>query len=97
MKFAFLAVLLAITLLWDDNSWNEDGFIVQKTISGNCIDGWFEVARPGANVASWLDSTSAAGDCYRVSAYNADGMSTFTNTAQVPQEKTCKGKGKNCR
>jgi hypothetical protein len=88
-----LAVLLFIaTLTWNDNSWNEDGFIVQKTISGNCTDGWYEVARVGIDVTSWTDETSQAGDCYRVSAFNSDGESGYTNTAQVPEEKPCKGK-----
>lgn len=95
-----LVALLAVTLTWQDNSDNEDGFLVHKTISGNCVDGWFEVARTGVNVATWVDELSQPGDCYRVAAFNTVGVSGFTNTAQIPVEtpKQCKNpRSKHCR
>ena len=102
MKRWLVASLLAITLSWNDNSTDELGFHVQKTISGNCVEGWFEVASTGVDIATWVDEMAQPGDCYRVSAYNADAESAYSNTAQVPMPEpdlcTNKNKkGKNCR
>jgi|SRR5215831_9902718 len=102
MRHALLALLFAVTLSFTDNSDNEDGFIVQKTISGDCSTGWYEVTRLGVNITVWADDLGQPGDCYRVDAFNADGESAFTNTAQVPTPVTlptqpppsCHGKGK---
>lgn len=92
---------LAVTLSWQDNSFNELGFNIQKTISGNCADGWYDVARTGVDITSWVDNLGQPGDCYRVNAYNSDGVSTWSNVAQVPPvvvqppPRRCKGKGCN--
>ena len=101
MKITLLAVLIAITLTWQDNSDNELGFNIEKTISGNCTTGFFKVASVGVDINSWVDTLGQPGDCYRVDAYNADGVSAFSNTAQVPlpdpTPPPCRNKGKKCR
>ena len=86
-----LLLLLATTaqaqpvmLLWTDNSTNELGFKGEKTISGNCTDGWFEVFTVGVDVTTWVDGLSHPLDCYRVAAFNSVGISAYSNTAQVP-------------
>ena len=86
-----LLLLLATTaqaqpvmLLWTDNSTNELGFKGEKTISGNCTDGWFEVFTVGVNVTSWVDEFGQELDCYRLNAFNSSGVSAYSNTAQVP-------------
>jgi hypothetical protein len=91
-------------LSWQDNSNNEGGFLIEKTISGNCTSGFVEVARVGVNISLWADDLAQPGDCYRVAAFNNDGVSSYTNTAQVPtvqppQPPPCvpKGKSGKCR
>jgi len=102
----FLIVLLAVTLSWQDNSNDEKGFLIEKTISGNCSTGFVEIQRVGVNISLWADDLAHPGDCYRVAAFNDYGSSTYTNTAQVPvivepppQPPPCvtKGKSKKCR
>lgn len=73
-----------VTLLWTDNSTNELGFNVEKTISGNCISGWFQTATVPVDVTTWVDELSHPLDCYRVAAFNSVGLSAYSNTAQVP-------------
>jgi hypothetical protein len=92
-------LLLAITLVWQDNSTDELGFNIEKTISGNCINGFYEVLQVGVDVTSWTDNLSQPGDCYRVNAFNSDGTSAYTNTAQIPLSSPppCHGKGKKCQ
>lgn len=100
MKSSILVFLLAVTLSWNDNSFDELGFNIEKTISGNCMDGFFKVASVGVDIHTWVDELGQPGDCYRVDAYNADGISSYTNTAQVPvvqQPPPCRNRGKKCR
>ena len=81
----FLAALLTASpafalearLSWTDNSDNEDGFIVEKRGAA----GFAELARTAANVALYADQEAASGDCYRVRAYNAAGVSAPSNVA----------------
>lgn len=96
-------LLFAVMLSWQDNSNNESGFLIEKTISGNCSTGFIEIARVGVNISLWADDLAQPGDCYRVAAFGDGGASTYTNTAQVPQSPTipppCVSKGKSgkCR
>lgn len=66
--------------------------MIEKTVSGNCADGFELFAYVGIDVNSIVDDLGGAGDCYRVAAFNDDGVSGYSNTAQVPPEKKCKGK-----
>ena len=72
-----------LTLTWQDRSDNEDGFRVDRGDNGAALR---EIARVGANVATWRDETVARGGsyCYEVRAYNAAGLST-------PSNRACKG------
>lgn len=102
-----LAVLVfAVTLAWHDNSNNENGFVVEKTVSGNCTNGFEVLAFLGVNVTSFVDNMGAPGNCYRVDAFNDAGVSAYSNTAQVAQSQppptepppcATKGKSKKCR
>src|SRR6185436_16104916 len=77
LKYFFVS-LLAVMLSWQDNSNNEGGFLIEKTISGNCTSGFVEVARVGVNISLWADDLAQPGDCYRVAAFNNDGVSSYT-------------------
>ena len=66
--------------------------MIEKTVSGNCTDGFELFAYVGVNVETMQDNLSAPGNCYRVAAFNEKGISSYSNTAQVPQDKPCKGK-----
>lgn len=70
--------------------------MIEKTVSGNCTDGFELFAYVGINVTSMIDNIGSAGDCYRVSAFNDAGLSAYSNTAQVPQPTPKKCKGKKC-
>ncbi|HEY1268830.1 MAG TPA: hypothetical protein VGH16_16360 [Candidatus Binatia bacterium] len=84
----------AATLTWKDNSGSmpgcsgsgpcdaEDGFAIQKLPAGDAT--FTEIDRVGANVTTYLDKAAEAGDCYRVAAFNAAGVSGFTNVACLP-------------
>jgi len=71
-------------LTWTDNSYNEDGFRVErKTGAGGT---WAVVFTAGANSgAGWVDSslTESATYYYRVRAYNSAGDSGYSNEAPV--------------
>jgi hypothetical protein len=63
-------------------------------VSGNCTTGFEIFAYVGIDVTSIIDNIGSTGDCYRVGAFNNDGVSSYSNTAQVapPDPKRCKGK-----
>ena len=71
-------------LTWTDNSYNEDGFRVErKTGAGGA---WAVVFTAGANSgAGWVDSSLAESTLYyyRVRAYNTAGDSGYSNEAPV--------------
>ena len=98
-----LIMLLAVVLSWQDNSSDELGFKIQKTISGDCVNGFYDVATVGVDITSWADDLGHPGDCYRVDAFNDAGESAWSNMAQIPVPQpppvqqpppTCHGKGK---
>jgi len=97
-----LILLFAVTLSWNDPNSFELGTIVEKTISGNCTSGFFEVARPGVNITLWTDELGQPGDCYRVAPFASGIVAPWSNTAQVPvlPPPPCKNpnnKGKKCQ
>jgi len=78
--FGFPAAITAaqLTLSWSDNSTNEAGFrIERRTGTGT----YAEIATLGVNAASYTDVNLANGTtyCYRVRAYNAGGVSGYSN------------------
>ncbi len=69
-------------VVWRDNSTNEDGFYIEKKPVG--ASNFMRIARVGPNVTTYFDASGVPGDCYRVQAYNAAGMSGYTNEACKP-------------
>jgi len=70
------------TVAWRDNSTNEDGFYIEKKPVG--ASSFSRIARVGPNVTTYFDASGIPGDCYRVQAYNAAGMSGYTDEACKP-------------
>ena len=69
-----------LNLAWDDVSDNEIGFKVERRLSGGTFA---QVATPGTNTTSYVDTGLADGTtyCYQVRAYNAAGDSAPSNEA----------------
>ncbi len=69
-----------LTLHWDDNSDNETGFKLERSINGS---GFVQIATLAANVTSYTDVGLAGGASYsyRVRAYNDAGDSDHSNIA----------------
>lgn len=69
----------SINLTWTDNSDNEDGFSVYRSIVLN--SGWAFIADLSQNTTSYVDNDLIDGTkyFYKVNAYNAAGSSEFSN------------------
>ena len=71
-----------LVLLWEDNSDNEEGFIVERktAVPGETYE---EIDRVGANVTTYSDTRLNASTqyCYQVCAFNSAGPSTYSNEA----------------
>jgi len=67
-------------LAWTDNSNDEDGFKIERKLSGGSF---VEITTVGSNINSFNDSGSSAGTTYvyRVRAFNAGLNSNYTNEA----------------
>jgi hypothetical protein len=89
--FTFLVLLLfqanayarSIFLTWDDNSADEQGFVVERTVSDNCVGGWEVIAYTNIN-QNYLEDMYIPGACYRVAAYNQAASSSYSNVARAP-------------
>lgn len=70
-----------LTLIWADNSTNEDGFAVERRTAQS--GSFAEIATLGTNVGSYADSSLVSGAtyCYRVRAFNGVGYSDYSNEA----------------
>ncbi len=69
-------------LTWTDNSTNESGFVIERSVNG----GTFSVlGQVGAGIVSFTDTSITAGSTftYRVKAVNSAGSSAYSNTASV--------------
>jgi hypothetical protein len=71
-----------VVLTWIDNSDDENGFVIERTLSANCFDGWEVIGYTGANQNSFTD-IRIPGQCYSVATYNQHGLSTYSNPAKV--------------
>ncbi len=72
-----------INLNWSDNSSNENGFSIERSLinTGN----WAEIGFTAANTTTYADSGLGVNTTYdyRVSAYNAAGSSGYSNKASA--------------
>ncbi len=68
-----------ITLTWTDNSDNEDGFKIERSLDGS--SGWVLVGTVMTDVTTYVDTGLTPGTSYyyRVFAYNADGASAHSS------------------
>jgi hypothetical protein len=71
-----------INLSWTDNSNNETGFKVERSIDGSTFT---QIATVGANVTRYANTElpSLTRFYYRVRAYNAGGNSAYSNIASA--------------
>jgi titin len=71
-----------IALAWMDNSSDEDGFKIERKISG---ENFSEIATAGSNVNFFNDTGLSAGTTYvyRVRAYQSASISNYSNEATV--------------
>lgn len=70
-----------INLSWTDNSNNETGFYLERSIGSS--NSWNQIAMLGANVTSYSSTGLQAGTTYnyRIRAYNNLGISTYSDIA----------------
>ena len=71
-----------VELTWQDNSGNEDGFIIERQENGG---GYSELTTTSADVTSYNDLTVGAGISYdyRIKAINGAGESAESNVASI--------------
>ena len=71
-----------IRLRWQDNAGIEDGFRIERCVGTGCT-GFVQIAVVGHDVTSYLDNALARNTAYsyRVRAFNAGGVSAYSNTA----------------
>jgi hypothetical protein len=72
-----------IKLTWTDHSDNEDGFVVERTVSEDCAEGWEMIGYTGIN-QNFLEDIYIPGACYRVVAYNQVGLSPYSEIVRAP-------------
>jgi len=73
------AVAGQLSLSWIDNSTSEDGFNIERRLGSGTA--FTQIATVGANVTSYIDNglLNATTYCYRVQAFNAAGVSAYSN------------------
>ena len=72
-----------INLNWEDNSNNENGFIIESSVNIRKYS-WSELARVGVNVNSYSHTNVTADSVnYRVKSYNSEGNSSYSNQIKV--------------
>jgi hypothetical protein len=77
----------AVTLNWQDNSDNEQSFLVERSTSVDT--GYAQIASVGANSTSYVDGTvvKKVTYYYRVRAANGAAKSGYSNVASVRVKK----------
>lgn len=73
----------SVELQWRDNANNEQGFYVERSVDGAVT--WTRIATLGRNSKKYTDKglTSNTTYWYRVQAYNADGVSEYSETVSA--------------
>jgi hypothetical protein len=69
----------SVTLAWQDNSTNENGFKIERSLDGST--NWTEIGTTGPNITTYQDVGLASWTTYhyRVRAYSASSTSTYSN------------------
>lgn len=72
-----------VTLNWSDNSSNETGFVIERSLAET--SGFAQIGSAGAGVTSFVDSTVTRKKTYfyRVKAVNANGSSAYSNVVRA--------------
>ena len=80
-NFTIVAPSAQLTLIWQDNSNNENDFAIERKTGTN--GAYSQIASVAANVTSYMDNgvTRGVTYCYRVQAINNTGASAYTNEA----------------
>lgn len=80
---AVAASSFTVDLAWTDNSYDEDGFRIERMTAGGGT--WAQVATAGPDTIAYHDTGLAenTGYVYRVLAYNNAGASAYSNEAPV--------------
>jgi PKD repeat protein len=71
-----------VTLRWTDNASNETGFYVERAVKAKTLQ-FSRIATLGANVTTHTRTEAADQWVYRVQAFNANGLSAFSNGVTV--------------
>ena len=71
-----------MTLNWTDNATNETGFYVERAAKAKTLQ-FSRIATVGANVRTYSRSEASGQWVYRVQAYNASGVSAYSNSVTV--------------
>lgn len=76
------AVAGQLTVTWDDNSTNETGFLVERSVNGQSFE---KIGSVGANVVTFVDSSvsSDTSYSYRVAAVRDSNQSEYSNLATI--------------
>ncbi|MFC1707877.1 FG-GAP-like repeat-containing protein, partial [Planctomycetota bacterium] len=74
-----------VDLHWDDNSTAESGFRVERKLGGGAYS---QIAELGTNATAFVDTSVSSSKqySYRVSAYNANGQSAYSDVVSVGTE-----------
>jgi alpha-tubulin suppressor-like RCC1 family protein len=80
-----------ITLRWRDRSSNEAGFRIERRVGAGA---WSQIGQVGPNVITYANTALSAATTYsyRVFAYNASGVSAFSNEASATTQGGTVGK-----
>lgn len=71
-----------VTVRWTDRSSNETGFYVERAVKGkNSV--FTRVGELGADVTVWVETVTANTWIYRVQAFNANGVSAYSNQTTI--------------
>jgi hypothetical protein len=71
-----------VSLKWQDNSNNEDGFIIERTTTGQPTS-FVEIGRVGVNQTGWSSSSKSGTYIYRVRAVKGGVLSAPSNTVEL--------------